>query len=59
MSQDELRGWIREFLFNPTIGWSRCERGAGLDTPGGACATGQYLLRHLESARLRAAIVHS
>jgi hypothetical protein len=23
MSQDELCHWIREFLYNPTLGWSR------------------------------------
>jgi hypothetical protein len=25
MSQDELRYWIREFLYNPIYGWSHCK----------------------------------
>lgn len=38
MCQDELRYWIREFLYNPAFGWSRCKlafaRFLGIDLSG-------------------------
>jgi hypothetical protein len=38
MSQGELRYWIREFLYNPDLGWSHCKsalaRCVGIDRQG-------------------------